>query len=160
MPGPGDPGRRSTGLTNSSGTSVILVVGASSDAVSHVVQTTALDGWKAVGTTDAWEAIDLVARLPLSLIVLDPEVILTGGSDFYTLLRDDPGLQEIPVILTAEEHQSWLLRGLDVLLDRPVEAPVLRDTVRRLLISPFPPEEDAGREERFVCRRRAPLPVL
>jgi hypothetical protein len=100
--------------------------------------------------------MQLAARLPIGLIVLDADVILSGGSDFYTLLRDDPGLQEVPVIFAAEPHQGWLQRGLDVLLEKPVEAPVLLSTIRRLLVSPFPPEEPVEREERFVRRRRIP----
>lgn len=81
-------------------------------------------------------------------------MILAGGSDFYTLLREDPGLADVPVLFTGEEHQEWLLRGTDVLLSRRVEAPDLLDQIRRLLVSPFPPEGNVEREERFVRRRR------
>lgn len=87
-------------------------------------------------------------------------MILAGGSDFYTLLKEDPGLQDVPVILAAEDHQTWLLRGLDVLVSKPLEAPVLLSTIRRLLVSPFPPEQPLEREERFVRRRRPSLSVV
>lgn len=117
-------------------------------------------GWNAVGTSDPWEAIVLASQRTLSLIVLDPDVILGGGSDFYTLLREDPGLQHVPVILAAEGHQTWLLRELDVLVSKPAEAPALLSTIRRLLVSPFPPEEPVEREERFVRRRRPSLSVV
>jgi DNA-binding response OmpR family regulator len=147
-------GERRSVLTNSSETSVILVVDASEERLTRILRAVADAGWIAVGTTDPWEAIVLASHYTLNLIVLDPDILLDGGSDFYTILREDPGLQEVPVIFTAEEHQSWLLRGLDLLLPRSVDASVLLSTMRRLLVSPFPPEEPVEREERFVRRHR------
>jgi hypothetical protein len=116
-------------------TPAVLVVGA---RASNVVGMVSDAGLHAVGTTDPWEAIVIASRRPLSLIILDPEVILGDGADFYTLLREDPCLQDVPVIFTAEED--------------------LLPAIRRL-VSPFPPEVPVAREERFVFRRRMPQMV-
>jgi CheY-like chemotaxis protein len=121
-------------------------------------------GWTVVGTTDPWEAILLVSQVTVDLIILDLDVPGIGGSDFCSILRDDPGLETTPTVFywsgNTEIGAPVRPAARDACFEKPAHLPTLRATVQRLLASPFPSEDfdsrDSERSQTRFVRRRNP----
>jgi CheY-like chemotaxis protein len=152
-------------MTKVEGTPFILVVDDHEDIVQDEVLSLQQAGWNARGTTDPWEAIQIVAETSPSLIVLDLDMEGIGGSDLCTMIQDDPGLKDIPVIFLST-HASVIgprlasFLGENACLAKPFNGPALIAAAKRLLAGPFPPEAVEVHEKtprsgtRFVRRRR------
>lgn len=125
-------------MTNMSEEPCILVVGADDVHIATSVDAFRAAGWRALGTSNPWEAITLVTDRPISMILQDLGLAGMAVFDFSTLIAEDPALREIPrVHYSPDSSPEELLR-----------------TVRSTLAPSFPPEEAARRDTRFVRRRR------
>jgi DNA-binding NtrC family response regulator len=122
--------------------SCILVVGAEDRYVLAAMGALREGGWNVVGTTDPWEAITLVSRRSFSVIVRDQDLSGFGALDFFSILSDDPMLQEIPTV--AYSRSCFDPSGLPA-------------AVQQALNPRFPSEEPSSSDTRFVRRRRSVL---
>jgi CheY-like chemotaxis protein len=155
-------------VTKVEGTPFILVVDDHEDVVQEEVRSLQQAGWAARGTSDPWDAIQIIAETSPSLIVLDLDMEGIGAGDFCLILQDDPGMKDIPVIFLST-HASVIgprlasFLGENACLAKPFNGPSLIAAAKRLLGSPFPPEEVEDEERaakaptRFVRRRRDAL---
>jgi hypothetical protein len=116
-------------------TCCILVLSGDPDLVSSTVAALRKAGRNALGTSDPWESILLVARRSFALIVEDGDLKDFGAIDFGAILNEDPELREVPRIRIA---------GRDDLLT----------AVENALNPRLPPEEPSRTDTRFVRRRR------
>ena|SRR5258706_2251046 len=153
-------------MTELKETSLILVVDSSQAHLQELISSFKGCGWNAMGTTDAWEAVTLVSQVRMDAIVLDLDLPGIGGVDFCSILRDDPGLESVPVISywSTRTELAGPLRpaGRDLCFEKPAHLPTLHAAVRKSLAPPFPPDvaAPAGRSPtRFVRRRREPAVV-
>jgi DNA-binding response OmpR family regulator len=142
-----------------------LVVDSSDEHGAEVAGTLEGAGWRAIKTTDPWEAMSLLSQMTVDLIVVDLDLPGVGGSGFCSLLSDDAGLQAIPAIFlwSTQTEIGAPLRpsSRDGSLEKPLHRDTLLATARRLLASPFPPDEpETVRERTRFIRRRRSVPSL
>jgi CheY-like chemotaxis protein len=124
-------------------TPCILVVGADEVFVSTTVGALRREGRCALGTSDAWEAMQLVTERPIDLIVRDLNMESLGAVDFNAILANDPVLKDTPTIYFAVEGDPSLFRQEDLLA-----------AIRELLPPRFPSEGSSRGDTRFVRRSR------
>ena len=138
----------------------ILALISTSVELQEAERTLRADGWDVLGTTDPWEAMTLLSRHPVNLILLDSGNGGPDGSVFCSLLDDDPALNGIPIVYCTEDGgQASSPRNCRTTLLKPVTADALQSAVREHLLLPFPRSgsEDSGKATRFIHRRRNPL---
>lgn len=104
-------------------------------AIRHNLQ---LAGFEVIEAYDGREALEVIDRERPDLVILDVMMPELNGWDVLSCIRDDPELQDIPVImLTAlgqdSDEREGILRGADVYLTKPYEPQELVDLVQRLL---------------------------
>ena len=138
----------------------ILVVDSSEEHGAEVAGTLEGAGWRAITTTDPWQAMSLLSQMTVDLIVVDLDLPGVGGSGFSALLADDAGLQAIPAVFLwstqTEIGAPMRPSSRDACLEKPLHRHTLLATAVRLLASPFPPDEPETVRERtrFIRRRR------
>ena len=81
--------------------------------------------------------VEELAQSHPDLIVLDCILTTTSGPDYLRSLRDHPELSHVPVIVTTGHDELFdSLAELEsehvAVLKKPLTAPVLRETARRL----------------------------
>jgi len=151
-------------MTKVEGTPFILVIEGDPHSVERAVRTLRDAGWDAIGTSDPWEAMQLIAECNLSLIVMDLDLQGVGGSDLCGMIQEDPGLTGIPMLFLST-HAGVIgprlasFQGHNSCHPKPITGPLLVAATRELLAGPFPREEvyaDAfpRTATRFVRRRR------
>ena len=91
------------------------------------------DGYRTAEASDGAEGLALARELRPSLITLDIRMPNVNGLDMLRLLRSDPELADIPVVVVsieAAEHRGALIGAVDVLA-KPVEREALLAVVAR-----------------------------
>ena len=91
-----------------------------------------------VSTTQAEEAIDLMRRKRPSLLLLDLSMPKVNGMQILTIMRDDPVLRHVPVIVLTSTHdpqvklQALSMGAMDF-LSKPVDPSELALRIRNTL---------------------------
>jgi len=99
-----------------------------------------LDGYEVLEAADGVQCLEQARRRTPDLITLDVVMPRLDGMETVALLRADPVLAEVPVIMvTTSGHPSDLVRarasGVDAYLTKPYDPEELVATVRELLVS-------------------------
>jgi DNA-binding response OmpR family regulator len=99
----------------------------------------AQEGHKVVVAIDAYNGIQSARREKPDLIILD--IMLPAGGGYHTLknIRLTPQGSQTPiVILTAQQDEELrekiLHEGVEAYLQKPVNFPVLSETIKKLLL--------------------------
>jgi CheY-like chemotaxis protein len=109
---------------------MVLVVDDDEDTRETLRDAVALFGRDVVTATDGAEALGLLRRiLKPCLILLDLVMPNMDGWRFLELLRGDPALSEIPVVVVSAHSGSHAPPGADGLLPKPLELAELRRVV-------------------------------
>lgn len=95
------------------------------------------EGYVVVPARNGQEALNLAAALALDLAVLDLNMPVKNGWDtFQQLTREHPLLPILIITARANQFFTALGAGAGGLLEKPLEIPVLLQTVARLLAEP------------------------
>lgn len=138
----------------------ILVVGSPDEQAPEMAGALEGAGWRAISTSDPWEAMSLLSQMTVDLLLVDLDVPGVSSSGFTALLSDDEGLQSIPAIFLWSDRTEigapMRPSARDACLEKTMSADTLRSTAARLLASPFPPDESTQPRERtrFIRRSR------
>ena len=97
-----------------------------------------LAGYDVLEAYDGREAIQAIEAERPDLVILDVMMPELNGWDVLSCIRDDPELQDIPVIMLTALGQDGdvgetMRRGADFHLTKPFEPRHLLDIVKRLL---------------------------
>jgi len=95
-------------------------------------------GCKTLEVRTGQEALELLMREPINLVVLDVELPGMDGFDVTRILKAQPSLAEVPVLLTTRRADRSQLAfaiqsGAADLLTQPVPQPVLHEAVWKVL---------------------------
>ena len=115
----------------------ILLVDDDASVRESLAAALASEGFIPLTACHGGEAVGIVSGLPVDLVVLDIGMPVLGGWEaFERLTFEHP---ELPVIvLTGRPNQLFtsLAAGVGALLEKPVDIPVLIETIRQLLKEP------------------------
>ena len=95
-------------------------------------------GYQTVGTSNGFEALDLVKKLRPDLILMDIQLPQVSGLDVTRWLKADPELKSIPVIAVtafAMKGDEERIRegGCEAYLSKPISVAKFLETVRQFL---------------------------
>jgi CheY-like chemotaxis protein len=101
-------------------------------------------GFEVYSAYDGREAIDRIRELRPDAVVLDVMMPSLHGYDVARMVREDPELQHVPVVLVSsvdEVDVEWEAAGADVFLQKPIDICALPALVQRLIdgVPPGPP---------------------
>ena len=102
------------------------------DSLSNVL---AAEGFSVTPAENGQVALDLLNKLPIDLVMLDLNMPVKNGWDTFERLSAEHPL--IPVIIaTARPNQLFtaLNAGVGALLEKPLNIPILLQTIRKLLM--------------------------
>jgi CheY-like chemotaxis protein len=91
---------------------------------------------------DGQHALIVLSRIdPPDLILLDYKMPVMDGKQFLSLLRRDPKVQSIPVVILSAGIREWSGAHLEVVevLSKPLNLDELLDCVNRVCAEPPPP---------------------
>jgi two-component system cell cycle response regulator DivK len=96
-------------------------------------------GHETVAATDGVEALRLVQKTRLDLVICDLQMPQLDGYAVLSQLRDDPALRDVPVIaLTAYSRSSdrsdVLVAGFDGYLSKPIDPEAFVGQIEKYLI--------------------------
>jgi DNA-binding response OmpR family regulator len=115
----------------------ILVVDDDSSVREMLTRVLVGEGYLVWAAADGTTALEIAAAAKIDLVLLDLNLPGTGGWDtFETLTAENPLLSVI--IITARSNQLFtaLGAGVGALLEKPLNFPILLQTIRRLLAEP------------------------
>ena len=109
---------------------LVLVAEASESTRAELLRGLEARGHRVAGAGDGHEALELVAREPPDVVLLDDELAGIDSMTVLDRLRADPALAAVPVIMLTHSSDPGLLvealrRGADDYLQRPLEPTVL-----------------------------------
>jgi DNA-binding response OmpR family regulator len=92
------------------------------------------EGFLVVPAEDGQQAVELACNDPVDLVLLDLNLPVKSGWDTFEQLTREHPLTPI-IIATARPNQLFtaLNAGVGALLEKPLEIPVLLQTIRKLL---------------------------
>jgi two-component system cell cycle response regulator DivK len=95
-------------------------------------------GYKTSGTSNGFEALDLVRKLRPDLILMDIQLPQVSGLDVTRWIKDDPELRSIPVVAVtafAMKGDEERIRegGCEAYLSKPISFGKFIETVRRFV---------------------------
>lgn len=95
------------------------------------------EGYTVIPARDGQEALELIASTLVDLVLLDLNMPRKNGWDTFERLSAEHPLVPI-VVITARANQLFtaLGAGVGALLEKPLNIPVLLDTIARLLAEP------------------------
>lgn len=93
------------------------------------------NGCQVHSASDALQALDVLDRCPISLVITDYQMPHMDGVRFTEALRADPRFRNLPVIMltghmTSELSDKSLRRGVAFALEKPVDFDRLLTLVR------------------------------
>jgi DNA-binding response OmpR family regulator len=92
------------------------------------------EGYRVIAAENGRQAVDLAARLPVDLALLDLNMpVMNGWDTFERLTAEHPAIPII--IITARPNQLFtaLNAGAGALLEKPMDIPTLLRTIEKLL---------------------------
>ena len=95
-------------------------------------------GYETSGTSNGFEALDLVRKLRPDLILMDIQLPQVSGLEVTRWIKDDPELRSIPVVAVtafAMKGDEERIRegGCEAYIAKPISVSHFLDTIRRLL---------------------------
>ncbi len=116
----------------------ILVVDDSPVVVAAVREALQSDGFTVFTASDGIEALDVVKRQHVDLILLDIDMPRMNGYQLCKLLKKDAGFKDIPIIMltakSAETDRIWGLKaGSDEYLTKPFNYAKVKETIKRFI---------------------------
>jgi two-component system cell cycle response regulator DivK len=95
-------------------------------------------GYQTSGTSNGYEALDLVRKLRPDLILMDIQLPQVSGLDVTRWIKDDPALRHIPVVAVtafAMKGDEERIRegGCEAYLSKPISVGKFIETVRRFI---------------------------
>jgi CheY-like chemotaxis protein len=96
------------------------------------------EGFSVVRATCGEDGLALAAKHSFSLITLDLRLPGMNGWDFLLLLRDNPTLANVPVVIVAGEadRNLALVRGASAAVQKPVSRALLQSSLANLGLHP------------------------
>ena len=95
-------------------------------------------GYQTSGTSNGYEALDLVRKMRPDLVLMDIQLPQVSGLEVTRWIKDDPELRSIPVVavtavaIKCDEHRIRG-RGCEAYLAKPRAAGQIIETVRRFI---------------------------
>ncbi|HEY8335557.1 MAG TPA: response regulator [Tardiphaga sp.] len=95
-------------------------------------------GYNTAGTSNGFEALDLVRKLRPDLILMDIQLPQVSGLEVTRWIKDDPELRAIPVVAVtafAMKGDEERIRegGCEAYLSKPISVGKFIETVRRFI---------------------------
>ena len=95
-------------------------------------------GYQTAGTSNGFEALDLVRKLRPDLILMDIQLPQVSGLEVTRWIKDDPELRAIPVVAVtafAMKGDEERIRegGCEAYLSKPISVGKFIETVRRFI---------------------------
>ena len=95
-------------------------------------------GYQTTGTSNGFEALDLVRKLRPDLILMDIQLPQVSGLEVTRWIKDDPELRAIPVVAVtafAMKGDEERIRdgGCEAYISKPISVTSFLDTVRRFI---------------------------
>lgn len=115
---------------------LILVVDDDPAIRSYLGQLFESEGYRALTAADGRQALDLAAKHPVDCITMDLMMPVMDGRTAIALLRGDPTLSSIPVVVVsilADRAAGGPQAGADASISKPIDEAALLRTVNGLL---------------------------
>ena len=95
-------------------------------------------GYQTSGTSNGFEALDLVRKLRPDLVLMDIQLPQVSGLEVTRWIKDDPELRAIPVVAVtafAMKGDEERIRegGCEAYISKPISVVHFLDTIRKLL---------------------------
>jgi two-component system cell cycle response regulator DivK len=95
-------------------------------------------GYQTAGTSNGFEALDMVRKLRPDLILMDIQLPQVSGLEVTRWIKDDPELRTIPVVAVtafAMKGDEERIRegGCEAYLSKPISVGKFIETVRRFI---------------------------
>ena len=95
-------------------------------------------GYRTEGTSNGFEALDLVRKLRPDLVLMDIQLPQVSGLEVTRWIKDDPELRSIPVVAVtafAMKGDEERIRegGCEAYLSKPISVGKFIETVRRFI---------------------------
>src|SRR3979411_2855720 len=95
-------------------------------------------GYQTSGTSNGFEALDLVRKLRPDLILMDIQLPQVSGLEVTRWIKDDPELRAIPVVAVTAfalkgDEERIREGGCEAYLSKPISVGKFIETVRRFL---------------------------
>ena len=95
-------------------------------------------GYKSLGTSNGFEALELARQYRPSLILMDIQLPQVSGLDVTRWIKDDPELRSIPIVAVtafAMKGDEERIRegGCEAYLSKPISVGKFIETVRRFI---------------------------
>ena len=95
-------------------------------------------GYQTSGTSNGFEALDLVRKLRPDLILMDIHLPQVSGLEVTRWIKDDPELRAIPVVAVTAfamkgDEERIRGKGCEAYLSKPISVAKFLDTVRNYL---------------------------
>ena len=124
-------------------------------------------GYQTSGTSNGYEALDLVRKTRPDLILMDIQLPQVSGLEVTRWIKDDPELRSIPVVAVtafAMKGDEERIRegGCEAYLSKPISVGKFIETVRRVGHEPFKKHVFATEltvEEEPVADKHAVVPA-
>ncbi len=110
-------------------------------------------GYKPILTENGEQALKIVERFPLSLIISDVAMPVMNGHEFCKILKEDPRTREIPVIfISAYDDPADIVKGFEIGGADYVTKPFIPEVVKARVAVHLKAVE-SGRELQELTRR-------
>jgi CheY-like chemotaxis protein len=104
------------------------------DALGTVIES---EGFDVVRAADGHEAIDKFRQQPINIVLLDLNMPVKGGWDtFERLTTINPLLPIIVITARPDAYPVAMAAGVDALMQKPLDIPLLLEAMRELLAEP------------------------
>ena len=95
-------------------------------------------GYQTSGTSNGFEALDLVRKLRPDLVLMDIQLPQVSGLEVTRWIKDDPELRAIPVVAVtafAMKGDEERIRegGCEAYISKPISVSMFLDTVRQFI---------------------------
>ncbi len=116
----------------------ILVVDDEKDLVEVLLKRLRAHGYEAVSAADGEEALRIIKKERLDLIILDIMMPVMDGTELAEILRDDPKTKNIPLIFVTalgvkQEDDGYSLAGAHAVFAKPFDSKELLGKIDELL---------------------------
>lgn len=92
------------------------------------------EGYEVRTASDGQLALEMFIASPADIVVADWRMPVMSGSELCHRLRTLPGLADVTFILISGEPSPPAFVSYDGFLRKPVDVPLLLETMRRLLV--------------------------
>jgi len=116
----------------------ILIVDDSPVVVEAVREALLGDGYIVFTASDGIEALDIVKKEKVDLILLDIDMPRMNGFQLCKLLKKDPNYKNIPIVMltakSAETDRIWGIKaGSDEYLTKPFNYAKVKEVIKRFI---------------------------